>query len=123
MKVLVADDELGLRNFICSVLEEQGHEVVAANDSRRTVQLLADGPPDLLILDMMMPGWTGQQVVRHIDDHLGLKHLPLILLTPAGHRHWLPDEHSPADVLPKPFDVEGLVSSMNAVAPAAPPAA
>ena len=113
MKVLVADDEPGLRSFISAVLQEQGHEVITSNDSQRTVQMLSDGPPDLLILDLMMPGWTGHEVVHHIDHELGLKDLPLILMKPVGHRHWLPDGHGPADVLPKPFDVDGLVQTVN----------
>ena len=115
MKVLVADDEPGLRSLISAVLQEEGHEVVTANDSERTMQMLSDGRPDLLILDMMMPGWTGQQVVHHIDHELGLRDMPLILMKPVGHKHWLPEEHAAADVLPKPFDLEGLVASVNRV--------
>ena len=115
MKVLVADDEPGLRSFISSVLQEEGHEVVTANDSRRTVQMLSDGRPDLLILDMMMPGWDGREIVRHMDHELGLKDLPLILLKPVGHQHWLPEDHAPAHVLAKPFDLSGLIDSVKRV--------
>ncbi|HLG69258.1 MAG TPA: response regulator [Chloroflexota bacterium] len=115
MKVLVADDELGLRNLISAVLQEAGHEVVTANDSRRTVQMLSSERPDLLILDMMMPGWTGQQLVNHMDGELGLNNLPLILMRPGGHLDWLPEGHSPAVTLPKPFDLQGLLSSVEAV--------
>src|SRR5947209_8529291 len=116
MKVLVADDELGLRNFISAVLKDEGHDVVTANDTHRTLQMLSAENPDLLILDMMMPGSSGQEVVRRIDEELGLRDMPMILMKPVGHQHWLPVDHLPADVLPKPFNWHGLVSTVNTMA-------
>jgi CheY-like chemotaxis protein len=115
VKVLVVDDEPGLRNLIATYLQEEGHDVVTASDGQRAINLLESETPDLLILDMMMPGWTGQEVVRHIDRELGLTDLPLILLQPTGHQRWLPDEHTVAGVLPKPFMLDGLASSVNSI--------
>ncbi len=60
-KVLVTDDEEVIRTLERHVLEELGHEVIEADNAERAINLARDQQPDLILLDIMMPGLTGIQ--------------------------------------------------------------
>ncbi len=64
-KILIAEDEPVLRDAYVMILRHAGHEVVAAVDGRETLDKLETERPELLILDMLMPGLTGMEVLQH----------------------------------------------------------
>jgi len=113
--ILVADDTRAIRRMLSILLEEEGHTVRLASDGEEALSEYSKARPDLLLLDIMMPGKNGYQVLRQIRRKDPL--LPIILLSAKG---------SPADVslgldlgsddyLPKPFDNEVLASRIRAV--------
>ena len=59
MKILVVDDELGLRHTLSLILQAEGHEVHAAGDAAAAFEVLAAAPPDLILCDVRMPGMDG----------------------------------------------------------------
>ena len=81
MRVLVADDDPTVRELLAVHLELEGHEVTTAADGDLALAALADGAPDVLVLDVMMPGqdgWSVLSAVRASAEHAGL---PVVLLT------------------------------------------
>jgi CheY-like chemotaxis protein len=64
MKILVIDDDRVVRETLTRVLEAGGHQVIAAADGRRGMQLFRDAAPDLVITDIMMPGQEGIETIR-----------------------------------------------------------
>ena len=69
MKVLVVDDNKDLADFIQSVLEGEGMEVMSANDGIDGYADYLSFKPDLVITDIQMPGGTGFEMMRHIRTH------------------------------------------------------
>ena len=65
-RILVADDEPGLREFVTDALELDGHTVVAAKDGREAAKLLDERGFDLVITDLKMPGMTGIELLRKV---------------------------------------------------------
>ena len=79
-KVLVADDEPDMLKFLKSQLEKY-YEVVEAVDGNQAVEKAKQFLPDLIVLDMMMPGKDGIQACRELKEQVSTKSIPVILLT------------------------------------------
>lgn len=79
--ILVVDDESDVR-LLCRVnLEFEGFSVVEAKDGEQALECLSDSTPDLVLLDVMMPGIDGWQVLKAIKDSHSTNHIPVVMLT------------------------------------------
>ncbi|MEZ5353065.1 MAG: response regulator [Bryobacteraceae bacterium] len=83
-KILVADDEENLRTLVQSTLEDPSYQVTEVCDGERALAAAAAEPPDLIVLDWMMPGLTGVEVTRRLRADPALYGVPVILLTAKG---------------------------------------
>lgn len=115
--VLIADDDLEILNLTRSLMRRRGFEVLEASDGDEAMRQLLENRPDLVILDVMMPGQSGWEVCRSIRETDSLKNMGVIMLTGVGHR--MNEMTSPlygADgYLDKPFefdDLDNLVSDV-----------
>jgi two-component system alkaline phosphatase synthesis response regulator PhoP len=84
-KVLVVDDEQSLVNLCLLILEQSGYKVRGALSGKQALQMVGDEMPDLILLDVMMPGMDGIEVCRRIRD-LGVEQRPYILMYTADDR-------------------------------------
>ncbi len=64
--VLVVDDELHLCNVLCRILEKEGYKVITAPDGETALQLTKEEKPDVILLDLLMPGIDGREVCRRV---------------------------------------------------------
>ena len=67
-KIFVIDDEESVRKAFILALEDSGHQVLTAENGEKGLALFADGQPDLVFLDLRMPGMNGVEVLRHIRE-------------------------------------------------------
>jgi DNA-binding response OmpR family regulator len=108
--VLIADDDLEILGLTRSLLRRRGFEVFEASDGDEAMRQLLENRPDLVILDVMMPGQSGWEVCRSIRETESLKDMGVIMLTGVGER--LNEMTSPlygADAfLDKPFEFAAL---------------
>lgn len=80
--ILVVDDMSQIRNILSFSLRKEGYEIkVAANGKDALKYALGDKPPDLIILDIMMPGMNGYEVIKKIRASDTAKDIPIIFLT------------------------------------------
>ena len=77
-KVLVVEDEASYRETLAVLLPKEGHEVVLATDGHEALARFADSAPDLILLDLMLPGISGNEVCRTIRQ---TSNVPIIMLT------------------------------------------
>jgi two-component system response regulator MtrA len=80
-KILVAEDDSDLRLLVSLKLESSGHQVVSVEDGTSAAKHCGAIRPDLVILDLMMPGMSGLEVCRFIRADEELRAIPVILLT------------------------------------------
>jgi CheY-like chemotaxis protein len=80
-KILVAEDDSDLRLLVSLKLESTGHQVVSVEDGTTAAENCRSLRPDLVILDLMMPGMSGLEVCRFIKSDPELSSTPVILLT------------------------------------------
>ncbi len=79
--ILIVDDEADMRFFLSTLAKTSGYEPVLAKNGKEGMQKALERTPDLLILDVMMPGEGGIQMYRQIRTDPNLKHTPIIMLS------------------------------------------
>ena len=77
-RILVADDEAEIRDLLHLYLEKDGYEVLEAADGMEALEKVKKERPDLLILDIMMPGLDGYRVLRNVREN---SNIPVIMLS------------------------------------------
>lgn len=85
-KILVVDDEQSLVNLCLLILEQAGYAVRGAFSGKQALQMVGDEMPDLILLDVMMPGMDGIEVCRRIRQLMPAQR-PYILMYTADDRH------------------------------------
>ena len=82
--VLVVDDEQYLREFYQELFTRQGFQVMTASNGQEALTTVAQTPPSIIILDLMMPVMDGLEVLRNLWENNMTKKIPVIVLTNAG---------------------------------------
>jgi CheY-like chemotaxis protein len=83
VRVLVVDDEPDIREFLASVLEDAGMEVDTAEDGNQAWDKIQNQPPDLISLDLVMPGKSGIRLLHELRWDSKLSKIPVVIVT--GH--------------------------------------
>ena len=114
MRILVVDDDQQIRDTLKRQLTYEGYQVVVAGDSREAFAEVAQNPPDLVVLDWMLPGMDGLEVTRRLrqaDD------IPILMLTAKGTLEDKVDglDSGADDFLVKPFQPEELMARVRAL--------
>ena len=86
-RILVVDDEPNNRLLLEVMLEPDGYAVVTAAGGEEALAMIAQNPPDLVVLDVMMPGMDGYQVAARIKSETATRHIPIIMLTALNDRN------------------------------------
>lgn len=84
MKILIADDKATSRELVRTVLERIGHEVFEANDGIEVLNAAGQVSPDLIILDLHMPGLDGFEVVKELRSSPRFADTPVMALTASA---------------------------------------
>lgn len=115
VRILVADDEEPVRTAFCSRLERAGYTAVSAATGEEAIALLRDEAPDLVFVDLVMPGCSGVQVIRAIRELD--KTLPVIVITgyPDSDLMYQALAYSPLLVLAKPVGAKTLLDTVRNV--------
>ncbi|WP_336985482.1 response regulator transcription factor [Altererythrobacter aquiaggeris] len=113
-RILLVDDEASLREPLAEYLFGQGFSVVMAESAAAARSILRDHKPDLVLLDIMMPGEDGLSLCRHITESIGI---PVILLTAKGEAtdRIVGLEIGADDYVVKPFEPRELVARIRSV--------
>ena len=80
-KVLLVDDNYTVIKIIASYLEKEGYQVFSTTDSSKTLQMVHEISPDIILLDIVMPGLNGFEVCRLLKKDAGVGDIPVIILT------------------------------------------
>lgn len=117
-RVLVIEDERNLREIVCAILQNAGHEVMEASDGSEITDLLQDTSLDLVLTDILMPEQEGIQTICQLRrDNPELKIIGMSGGGMEGPEHYLDmaKEFGADQTLQKPFNKEKLLKTVNAV--------
>jgi len=116
-KILVVDDSLTIRMQVKELLEDNGLQVLLAENGKRSLAVLAKENPDVILLDVIMPEMDGIEVCRIIKSDEALKEIPILILTTVSDvENKVKGLNAGADdYVTKPFEVVELIARVNAV--------
>jgi CheY-like chemotaxis protein len=117
-KILVTDDEPDFITFISTILEDNGATVIKAYDGEQAIELARKEKPDLMTLDISMPGKSGIEVFDHFREDKELKSIPICIITGKPELRKLiyeRPEFPPEGYIDKPITEEGLILNIRKI--------
>ena len=114
LKILLVDDDPNIRQLVNLYLQKEGFEVMMADRGDEALKMFKASPPNLILLDIMLPGMDGWQVCREVRK---ISNIPIIMLTAKDETFdkVLGLELGADDYVVKPFDMKELVARIKAV--------
>lgn len=115
--ILIVDDDLDILELLKMNLEPEGYNVRTANDGESAVQSACADPPDIILLDVMMPQKSGFEVIEELKNIEDTKNVPVILVTARGQTEdkVLGLDTGADDYITKPFDLREVTARVEAV--------
>lgn len=116
-RILIADDEHNIRHILDFSLHVEGFDVISAGDGEEALELAASEAPDLIIMDVMMPGCGGVEACRRLKEDARTRQIPVILLTARASRE---DREAglaagAAEYITKPFSPQKVIDLVQSI--------
>lgn len=114
-KILVVDDEPDIRQLIKLRLELRKYDVLTAADGQEAIATAQAAKPDLILMDVIMPGQNGYSTCRQLKDLESTKHIPVVFLTAKGRQDDIMQGTlvGASAYLTKPFDTAQLLQTVE----------
>jgi CheY-like chemotaxis protein len=112
-QVLLIEDDAWIRTFLRDVLSDEGYRVVEAADGRTGLRLAAATCPDVVLLDLAMPEFTGTDVLHELQREPSTREVPVLILSAFTRLLPEPEATTVAGVLAKPVDVPILLAAVQ----------
>jgi len=116
-KILIVDDEMSFLDVVREALELRGFEVLATTNAVEAGLALADRKPDLILMDIKMPGINGFQACEAIRRNSATKDLPIVVVSALSDESDIKKARKIgiADYIVKPVDIENLVKRVREI--------
>ncbi len=116
-KILIVDDEEDIRELLRYNLSMEGYDIVSADSGEKAIEKAVELIPDLIVLDLMLPGIGGLEVAKKLKNKSDTKNIPIIMLTARGEEVDIVTglELGADDYITKPFSPRILTARVKAV--------
>jgi len=84
-KILIADDEVYMVRLLELTFKKGGYEIISCRDGKEALELAASATPQLIVLDVIMPGLDGLGALRQLKENPATKNIPVVVLSAKGH--------------------------------------
>jgi|SRR5882757_3351832 len=112
-KILVVDDEPDILEFLQIVLQEEGYTVMIADKGEQVEKLHDSSLPDLILIDVLLSGKDGWEIVKYLKRRDKTKHIPVIMLSAHPSAEQTSGEAGAEDFVAKPFDIDFLLKKIE----------
>jgi len=116
-RIVIVEDERDMADLVATRLRREGHKVDGAHDGAEGLERILSQPPDLVLLDIMLPGMSGTDVARALRDDPRTAGLPIIMLTAKSEESDIVVglKFGADDYVTKPFSMSVLVARVDAL--------
>jgi DNA-binding response OmpR family regulator len=108
--ILVGEDDEDIREIISIILTNKGYAVIPARQGSEVQTVLDSQTPNLIIMDVRMPGINGKDITKALKGNEITKHIPVILISAFGHLKDMAKDAGADGYLSKPFNVDDLIA-------------
>jgi DNA-binding response OmpR family regulator len=117
-RVLSTEDEPNIAESLTFILNREGYDVSTVFDGEAALQRLRSDPPDIMILDVMLPKLNGFEVLKLVKADPALQALPVVILTAKGQAHdrRMAEEIGASAFITKPFSNRDIVEQVGRLA-------
>jgi len=114
-KVLLIEDEESLRNLYTRILSTKNYEVESAADGEIALSLLKESKPDVIVLDIVMPNYSGVEILKILKNDGELKSIPVVMLTALSEMRRITEclDMGAVGYITKDSTVEEIVHRLN----------
>ena len=112
-KILVCDDEQEILDITQLILEDSGYEVTALINSNDVISYIEKQQPDILLIDLWMPGMSGDQVIAQLRTNANITDLPIIVISASTDGRQVAFAAGADDFLDKPYDIDTLLAMVE----------
>ena len=112
-KILVCDDEQEILDITKLILEDSGYEVTALINSNEVISYIEKQQPDILLIDLWMPGMSGDQVIEQLRTKANIANLPIIVISASKDGRQVAFAAGADDFLDKPYDIDTLLAMVE----------
>lgn len=117
MKIMIADDDKDLGQLLGTVLRSQGHEVVFAFDAAQALVVAKNANPDVIVLDINMPGGTGIGALEKLKINMKTSMIPVLVITASADEQLISHikQVGAAEFMKKPLDIEEFCDALHGI--------
>jgi CheY-like chemotaxis protein len=112
-RILIVDDEPSIRDMLSGFLRDEDYQVATASSGQQALEIVSAAIPDLVLLDVMMPGLDGRAVSQRLRQNPDTRKMPVILMSAASQID--PHEYGADVFLSKPFDLFRLLEVIESL--------
>lgn len=111
-RILIADDEPDILEFLQVILEEEGYAVITSDKGEYLEQLHNGGLPHLILVDVLLSGKDGRQIVKYLKSQQETEHIPIIMFSAHPSAEETARQAGAEDFLAKPFEIDVLLAKI-----------
>ena len=111
-KILVVDDEPDILEFLQIILQEEGYTVMTTDKGEYVEKLHDGGLPDLILLDVLLSGKDGRDIVKHLKSQDETRHIPVIMFSAHPSAEETARACGAEDFVAKPFEIDVLLAKI-----------
>ena len=113
-KILIVDDDMEISSLVQYALESAGHQIQVCDNGREVMAALRSYKPDLLLLDVMLPGVDGYSLANQITENADTKNLPIVVLSALEPSRTMFQKFEQVSAfLTKPFNTDDLMEAVK----------
>ena len=113
--ILVVEDNQDINDLLSSILEEEGYQVVSITDGRQVLDAAREHQPDLITLDLALPGKDGWVLARDLQEEPSTENIPILVISAYTRDLDAPLRRKVARIIAKPFYITQVISEVDTI--------
>lgn len=113
--IVVVEDNRDINDLLSLILEEEGYRVISVTDGRQALQAAREHSPDLITLDLALPGKDGWALARELQEDPATENIPILVISAYTRDLDAPLRRRVARVISKPFYITQVINEVDAI--------